>query len=319
MLALWLYFMNTSIPPLFNPLPAHMQAKSGGGWSLLAASSIAVDQTQVEVAAKAGHQYRIVPYSPGCLLKARGKQPALTKVGSKSGGSYKLSKKVKSAIEQLFQQYDVHGKGGLSRDEYDLLQRRADGEGTDPETWEFMIDNFDSHDGQLTLKGMLSMYTQLLESLEGDAAEFYEVSLANLGFNQQFDLDQACPYQLTIASDTEEAFHNVAPLQPMAVGVDHILAQHGVDANHLVVEVDRHLQLHVFYSSSDHVLVVARNKGDTATMIKLDVTAVNASININTTKPLMVAAAGEPQLLLQAIPADRGEESWQLTVKASKA
>eukprot|EP00730_Choanoeca_flexa_P006508 TRINITY_DN12165_c0_g1_i12.p3 TRINITY_DN12165_c0_g1~~TRINITY_DN12165_c0_g1_i12.p3 ORF type:complete len:149 (+),score=34.37 TRINITY_DN12165_c0_g1_i12:1928-2374(+) len=116
-----------------------------------------------------------------------------------------------------------------------------------------------------------------------------------------------------------QAFHNVAPLQPMAVGVDHILAQHGVDANHLVVEVDRHLQLHVFYSSSDHVLVVARNKGDTATMIKLDVTAVNASININTTKPLMVAAAGEPQLLLQAIPADRGEESWQLTVKASKA
>ena len=49
----------------------------------------------------------------------------------------------------------------MSRGEYDLLQLRTDGEVTDPETWEYIISNFEAEENLLLQEGLVQLFEQV--------------------------------------------------------------------------------------------------------------------------------------------------------------
>lgn len=139
--------------------------------------------------------YRIIPFSSGCRLKKRRKQPSKKEqicVKSKKGWS--ITPKASAVIGEIFDRVDLDMKGTIGREEYDLLLLYTDGERCDDDSWQYVIQNFHSEGGELTRKGFEELWTSmLLRDIEESSAEDLYVNgqFEELGYNQALELDEA--------------------------------------------------------------------------------------------------------------------------------
>ena len=107
------------------------------------------------------------------------------------------------ALDEAFRSFDTRRNGRLSRSEYNALLKQTDGEECEDDVWEFIVENFDTEEGELTRRGFFQIYTQMVADEESDSAVYPHFE--HLGFNRKLQLDEAVLWHMTCYCEKEGA------------------------------------------------------------------------------------------------------------------
>ena len=147
--------------------------------------------------------YLLVPSTTGCRIKRRKHQPSpeveLVDIEGSSQGSkpsVSLSPKFRQVLTEIFNQIDLDGSGGLSRQEFNLFNWRTSGEEVQDEEWRVVRENFDLVEGELTLGGFMQLHQMEAEDSSGDSAELW-VTLNAMGYNYNLEQDEAALFRIS--------------------------------------------------------------------------------------------------------------------------
>ncbi|EGD77835.1 hypothetical protein PTSG_09468 [Salpingoeca rosetta] len=143
--------------------------------------------------------YTIVPTSQPTLKprdeKKAKKTPLAPLCITDDNDAKSFTEQATTALDEAFRSFDTRRNGRLSRSEYNALLKQTDGEECEDDVWEFIIENFDAEEGELTRRGFFQIYTQLVADEDDDDAVYPHFE--HLGFNRKLEMDEVVLWKMT--------------------------------------------------------------------------------------------------------------------------
>ncbi|CAL4084002.1 unnamed protein product [Meganyctiphanes norvegica] len=260
---------------------------------------------------KEGH-YLIIPYTSGCRLGERLKEPEDAMELVEKNEKVKLTKEFRKVLEEIFQQVDLDGNGRLNRQEFNLYNWRTSGEEVQDDEWEVVHHNFDVEDDELTLAGFLALHQLEAEDNGGEADDLW-MSLEAMGYNRLGAQDQAAPFSLSVHSSVCEPTLFVSGLKSGGLLLDKAVVR-SIMENSEAVKIKNMMDLIKYeYVGENRAGIVIQNKAHSKVTIKVD---CSNSKNIVTNRPTLnwtVEVAGKSAIVAHQLIPDNENEEWSLS------
>lgn len=256
-------------------------------------------------------QYLIIPYTSGCRLGERLKEPDNSMKLVETNEKVKLTNEFRTVLEEIFQQVDLDGNGRLNRQEFNLYNWRTSGEEVQDDEWEVVHHNFDVEDDELTLEGFLALHQLEAEDNGGEADDLW-MSLEAMGYNRLGVQDQAAPFSLSVHSSVCKPTLFVSGLKSGGLLLDKAVVR-SIMENSEAVKIKNMMDLIKYeYIGEKRAGIVIQNKAHSKVTIKVD---CSKSRNMITNRPNLewtVEVAGKSAIVAHQLIPDNGNEEWNL-------
>ena len=102
----------------------------------------------------------------------------------------------------IFDSSDLDSNGRLSKKEFHLYTALSSNEQVDSEAWRLVEDTVGLEKNELTREGFIELY-KIEASQEGVDLDEIWTRLFALGFNKNLQIDQACPYTISVSCESD--------------------------------------------------------------------------------------------------------------------
>ena len=225
--------------------------------------------------------YALVPFTSGCHQRPVEEQEYPVPLVVQEGGKTTLTQHCREALEEIFHRIDLDSNGSVSRTEFDFFQERTSGEICDDDAWKVIQENFElTEEDELTLKGFIDLHIMTAEDPEGGERELWVV-MAALGYNHQLQLNQACPFQFMVFTESCETEIEIVEMCFVSSVIDPVICQlacaHG--AFEKVKDGGEDLKVYFFFIGQ-LASIVLENKSPKRVSAQLDCSrSTNMAIN----------------------------------------
>ncbi|XP_076440362.1 EF-hand calcium-binding domain-containing protein 7-like isoform X2 [Babylonia areolata] len=156
--------------------------------------------------------YSLVPFTTGCRLTARKGEPSKeAKLITTKDDKIVLTKPFRAALEEIFDVSDLDGNNLLSREEFSWFNIRTSDDQVADDEWQVVEENVDMKEGEISKLGFIQLNEMEAEDNEGDTDDLW-ITLNNMGFNRALQMDEACPFLLSVFAEFGKATLKVTEL-----------------------------------------------------------------------------------------------------------
>ncbi|XP_076047237.1 EF-hand calcium-binding domain-containing protein 7-like [Oratosquilla oratoria] len=260
-------------------------------------------------------KYVVIPYTSGCLLKQRENIPegAIDLIVKDS--EVHLTTEFQFVLREIFDQIDLDDNGKLNRQEFNLYNWRTSCEEVQDDEWAVVQDNFEVDEGELTLKGFMSLHRMEAEDNGGDSEDLW-LSLETMGYNRMLQQDQAAPFSLSIYSPVCQPVLIVSGLKNGGLLLDKAVVR-SVMENSKPVKIKNMIDLIKYeYCGPHRGTIVIQNKAHSKVTIRVD---CSKSTNCITNRPSLDwtgEVAGKSAVIAHQLLQENDKAYWSLVCSA---
>eukprot|EP00745_Piridium_sociabile_P039151 TRINITY_DN72694_c0_g3_i3.p1 TRINITY_DN72694_c0_g3~~TRINITY_DN72694_c0_g3_i3.p1 ORF type:complete len:534 (+),score=169.06 TRINITY_DN72694_c0_g3_i3:103-1602(+) len=214
--------------------------------------------------------YALIPFTTGCRLKPRKAEPSKeAKLITNKDDQIVLTKAFRSALEEIFDISDLDSSNTLSRDEFNWFNIRTSDEHVADDEWQVVEENVELAAGEITKRGFVTLNEMEAQDNSGDTEDLW-ITLNNMGFNRELQMDEACPFKLSVYADHGDAFLKVTELDNPGKTLENAVSAAVIaKGERTAVRAMKDLTLYTYIGDARATLVV-ENKSRTKVTLELD-------------------------------------------------
>lgn len=213
-------------------------------------------------------KYAVIPYTTGCIKKKAKNEKHVLQVLKKQE-KVELTTECTRILEDIFYQMDLDGNGFLNRQEFNLYNWRTSGETVQDDEWDIVLNNFDVENGEVTLKGFLSLH-QLEAEDNGPDSEDLWLSLETMGYNKYGNQERCCPFSLSVYSQAIDPILLVSGLKSGGMLLDKAVIRSVIEESEPLSICDRSDLIKYVLLKEQRACIVVQNKSTKKITLKVD-------------------------------------------------